>query len=379
MLSARCVVADKVFETRKYTTINILSFIVVLGLLIIITSIKSKAASYGLPDSLVSVTIDPKNSKIIYLPTRAGLYKSIDAGANWNLVNNEFGMWESKITIDPNNSAVLYTNAVFYSKAYPHGIFAIIKSNNSGHDWHLLTELEDYYDYRIFIDPNNSSIVYTSNEDRIYKSTNAGLNWEKIFSVAKEDANGPIVLSIGSQRKSSILYVCVPERGGHNRIIKSIDDGKSWINIDHSMDVPRSWGHMIKTIAVSPHNSNIIFAVFPNRLYKSSNGGKTWVLIKKSPYDKNDAEYIEIIFTNNQNVIYLNTELGIYRSANGGKDWKPTHPLKGVDNMVGSQIFTVDPRNYNIIYAGLREYSLYKSSNGGRTWKEIFRRPLIKE
>ena len=322
-------------------------------------------------DTIDSVIIDPQNSKIIYAITSRGILRSVDSGENWRLLDNgniligNIGI----LTIDPNNTSIMYASA--YIIVDGKGIGGIIKSKDSGFNWQLLMKLELAWEYRhissILVDPNNSSIIYITNRDNIYKSTDAGLNWEIIVS---ESSSGPI-LSIG--RESSILYASFTGRTS-SRILKSEDDGKSWMEIDDGFEYTEEHKlTYVKSIAISQHNKNVIYAVLSRRLYKSNDGGKSWKELEKSPYKTGNASHNNIILTNNQNIIYLVTGNALYRSTNGGKSWKKTH--RDEKNRIRTDFIAVDPKNHKIIFAGNNE-RLYKSINSGRTWKTILGRPL---
>ena len=333
-------------------------------------------------DDFAFIALDPRHSKVIYIATEAGaLYKSVNGGKKWNPVNNKFGVTRyGNLAIDPNDTAVMYANAFMINA--DEDIGGIMKSTNSGLDWHLLLELEDFLDYsaNVLIDPNNSSTVYVGGEGCIYKSTDAGLNWEKIFK--DTDPSVPIIVLDISRQKPSILYAGITGRD-YFRIMKSTDSGQTWIDINNGMDddviyientaVSR---HLIsfEKIAVSRHDPNTIYALFARRLYKSTDAGKSWKELKQSPYQEYDALHLDILLTNDPNIIYLNTyEKGLYRSANGGESWKKTH--RNEKDRIPMDFIAIDPKNHRVIYAGDYE-RLYKSTNSGRTWKTILNRPL---
>ena len=309
-------------------------------------------------DLINFVVVDPRNSRIIYATTSKGILRSIDGGENWILINDARITETTALAVDPNNTSIMYASA------FIDDVGGIIKSTDSGFSWQLLIELEHgWKDDRIsliLVDPNNSSIVYAADRRNIYKSADAGLNWEKIIS----DSGSNVILAIGSQRGSSILYTVFTDRTS-SRILKSVDDGKNWIDID---------GAPIGTIAVSPRNANIIYAVLSRKLYRSTNGGKSWEELKNTPYKRYDSSHRNILLTNNPNIVYLDTSWALYRSTNGGKSWREAH--RGEDNRIATNLLAIDPKDPKIIYAG-HNMRLYKSTNSGSTWKTILIRGQI--
>ena len=161
-----------------------------------------------------------------------------------------------------------------------------------------------------------------------------------------------------------------------SRILKSVDGGKNWIDMDGGFEDMWRRQARIKNIAVSPHNLNIIYAVLSERLYKSTDGGTSWNELKMSPNQKTGRNiwHRDILLTNDPNIIYLTTaESGLYRSTNGGKSWNKTH--RNEADRIRINFITIDPKNHKIIYAG-DNARLYKSTNSGRTWQTILNRPL---
>lgn len=317
-------------------------------------------------DTINSIVFTPKNSKIIYAATGIGLHRSVDSGKNWKLINNDIKV-SGTLIIDPNNTSVMYANNAYIKSENTVGI---IKSIDSGFNWQLLAEPEMrgcLEHNNILVDHNNSSMVYVAGMGCIYKSTNAGLSWEKvgndIGSYSGDDFSifDPIVLVAGRQ-KPSILYAGIMNRTS-SRILKSVDDGKNWIDIDNGIDYP----YYLETIAISPLDSNTIYAVFSSKLYRSTDGGQNWKELKNSPSKKYNTFHNDIALTNDPNIIYVKAEGDIYSSADGGTNWK--QPYQDNEEM-DIDFFAVDPQNHKIIYA-INHGKLYKSTNSGRKWKII--------
>ena len=323
-------------------------------------------------DELAFIALDPRDSKVVYAATKAGaLYKSVNGGKKWRHVNNKFDMTRhGNLAIDPNDTTIMYANAFMIDD--DENIGGIMKSTNSGLDWNLLMELKDFRNHKvsIVIDPNNSSTVYVgSRSGRIYKSTDAGLNWKTILDNIDDIGSSYAPILDISHTKPSILYAGVWDRNS-NRILKSIDNGQTWININNGMDN----GVSFVAIAVSQHDSNTVYALFSNCLYKSTNAGESWRELKKSPYEKYGTLHRGILLTTDPSIIYLNTTRGLYRSANGGESWGKTQRYEK-DNNIDADFIAVHPKNHRIIYAGNYK-RLYKSTNSGRTWKTILRHPV---
>ena len=151
------------------------------------------------------------------------------------------------------------------------------------------------------IDPNASKIIYAgtgesnmrnsvSIGDGIYKSTDAGSNWQKIGLDSTEHISKIII----DPSNSKSIFVSVPgplwSSSKHRGLYHTGDGGKSWNKI---LYIDEETG--CADIAMSPTNPNVLLATFwkfrrqpfsfnsggnSSALYKSVDGGKTWKKIE---------------------------------------------------------------------------------------------------
>jgi len=145
--------------------------------------------------------------------------------------------------------------------------------------------------------------------------------------------------------------------------IRAVKPSHTAGTLDNGIDYP----YYLETIAISPLDSNTIYAVFSSKLYRSTDGGQNWKELKNSPSKKYNTFHNDIALTNDPNIIYVKAEGDIYSSADGGTNWK--QPYQDNEEM-DIDFFAVDPQNHKIIYA-INHGKLYKSTNSGRKWKII--------
>jgi len=67
----------------------------------------------GLPTkrTVNGFTVDPENSKIMFVAMRDGLFKSMDAGASWKTVGNELKNLAA-VTINPKKPTEMYLSTM---------------------------------------------------------------------------------------------------------------------------------------------------------------------------------------------------------------------------------------------------------------------------
>ncbi len=175
------------------------------------------------------IIVDQKNPTIVYATTQGstefsdktgdgqGVYKSKNRGKTWKKINRGLGTVEiNTISIDPKNSKILYLGTD------DDGVY---KSVNGGNLWKRLTVqgLPDSYGVGdIAIDPKNHNIVYIATVDYfrlfnsrglvgdhgVYRSTNGGKTWEAF----NDGLNHKGAFSLELDSKRNVLYVGT--RGG---------------------------------------------------------------------------------------------------------------------------------------------------------------------
>jgi photosystem II stability/assembly factor-like uncharacterized protein len=178
----------------------------------------------------------------------------------------------------------------------------------------------------------------------VWRTDDYGRTWNPIFDQEPTSSIGAIVVSPSN---SNIIYVGSgeglhrPDLSVGNGIYKSVDGGKTWMHLGLRN------GQQISAMAIDPGN--------PDRLF---------VAVVGHPYGPNP-------------------ERGIYRSLDGGGTFKK---VLGIDANVGGKDVEIDPANPQIVYATLWEAregpwengswsgtqgGIYKSEDGGTTWKKL--------
>ncbi|MGE4100133.1 MAG: WD40/YVTN/BNR-like repeat-containing protein [Hyphomonadaceae bacterium] len=141
-------------------------------------------------------------------------------------------------------------------------------------------------------------------------------------------------------------------------------------------------GSHVSGMAVQQRAGKILAACMPGTLMGSSDGGVTWdALIPDLP--EVGAYSVRCFEGADKTRIYVGTQpVGLYRSDDGGVSWvdlasvrsAPMHdkwrfPAPG--HLPHLKTLTVDPRNSDVIYAGVEQGALLKSIDGGRTWVDL--------
>lgn len=306
---------------------------------------------------ITALAVDPVDN-IIYIGAAAGgIFKSTDLGETF-LPKTDFypSLSIGSLRIDPNNRNIIYCGtgeANSSGDSYPG--FGLLKSTDYGETWNLIGLEKTRHIAQIQVHPLNSNIIYVAASGHlysndtirgIYKSTDAGLNWNRVLFV--NDSTAAIDVDV-DPTDINIVYATFFERmrsrtyrkaaGKSSGIYKTTDGGNTWAQMTNGLPAGNPKIGRI-SVAVAKSNSNYVYA-----LYKEA----------ETNYGTNNGFH------------------GFFRSTNKGNSWTkmPNGNLPGEFSSFGWYfgLIDVDPTDHNKVYIG--EVDLMYSPNGGNSWTNI--------
>ena len=329
------------------------------------------------------------SSEGVYADSSGGVYKSTDGGDNWQAMNQGLYRkpkeWEKDVrelmsiyslTMDLKNSKIIYVMT-------QEGIY---KSTNGGKKWEPFKRSprihKDFSDVSsLIIDPKDADVLYARVFQAFYKSTDGGKKWVNIFDVTERKGYypgagivpPPDVLAIDPQ-DTEVLYL--GHGGSANRdggIYKSIDGGKNW-------DIILQTDAIVSALTINPDNPKIIYAgTRSHGIFRSTDGGARWEKINDGLKIMGTGTVYEriaylMIDPVHSDTVYAGTGVGVFKSTDQGIQW---HGLTdGWPKEVAAIQLAIDPKNPMIMYAGTaNDYSesgnngIYKSMDGGKSWE----------
>jgi photosystem II stability/assembly factor-like uncharacterized protein len=321
-------------------------------------------SSRGLPElsSISGITFDPSSPSTIYVINEYyygeyGVYKTIDGGETWNLIDNGIRYSHvSEIAINPLSPATLYVGT-------EDGMF---KTIDGGNHWvSCNTGLPTNSDfYSLAIDPENTNVVYTGTYNKgLYKTDDGGDHWFPINNgLPATFWTSDLVFDPSD---SSTVYA-----GTYNGVYRSVNGGSKWSLTGNGLEQSD-----VLNIILDPSNPFILYAATRKGLYKSLNKGDEWFLSTIGISTNNVISFS--VDPSDPQILYAGTvRMGLFRSLDNGKTWDSMDI--GFPNSEIRKII-VDPQNSDTIYIALRTHYLYKESSlgvfksldKGATWKPI--------
>ena len=355
-------------------------------------------ATYGPPGGIgFDIVIHPRSSNIVYAADNpSGVLRSEDGGRTWKTKNRGITAFSGpssdgvpiySVTVDPNDPSILWAGA--------QGTRGVFKSTDGGETWTRkdrgILEWSDITVRGFAVKPGNSKVVLMAVEiattgrkyeipkswGRVYLTENGGDNWRSIW-------NGPCLASriLYDPRNPQIVYVStgsfdrvsLDHDGRGLGILKSVDGGRSWKQINNTIEVL-----YVGSIAMDPRDSRVLYAASggpsyvsaptAGGIYKTTDGGESWMKILGE-----DTFTLVVICPSNPDIVYAGSERCFFRSNDGGRNWirlcndnEVSWGPKGVKVGVPTSA-VVSPTNPSLILVNNYRGGIVRSEDGGKTW-----------
>ena len=381
----------------------------------------------------IGIAVAPSDSNTVYAtvdsPQLGGIYRSDDAGENWQRVGTDRRAWArgsdfAEIDVDPRNKEIVYTAAI-----------AAYRSTDGGKTWTAFKGAPGGDDYHtLWINPENPNIMLLATDQGAVVSVNGGETWSSWYNQPTAqfyhvitDNQFPYWVYGGQQESGS---AGVKSRGDNGAITfrdwrtvgveeygyvapdplhpNLIYGGKA-TRFDTTTgqvqnvapEILRSGKYrFLRTapILFSPVDPTVLYLA-GNVLFKTTNGGSSWDIIspdlsrekpevpasigifrrpEMATQQRRGVIYAVAPSPKDINVIWAGTDDGlIHVTKDGGKNWKNVTP-PAIDSW--SKISQIDASHFdvNTAYVAVNRIRLddqkphvYRTTDGGTSWQEI--------
>ena len=239
--------------------------------------------------------IHPTTSSTVFAVADSTVYRSLDGGDSWNMMNTGLPKAVRAMVIDPQNPSKLYA-ALFFVGVY--------RSLDGGATWAAAGNgLTEDRVISIAIDPVTPSTLFAGTLDGLFRTTDGADSWQAINNGLTELNIRPIAVDPGTP---STVYVGTFDGGA----FRSRNGGDSWTAINTGLP-----GLIVIALAVDPSTPSTLYAgTFDNGIARSLNGGDTWQTSDSGLYN-NNLETI-VIDPTDPSILYAGTRRdGVYQCA----------------------------------------------------------------
>jgi photosystem II stability/assembly factor-like uncharacterized protein len=330
------------------------------------------------------IRIHPTNDNILWAgSSNGGAWSSTDKGQSWKLAEftDILSLGISDIAISQSNPNLMFIatgdkNGSYMTNAYSIGI---LKSIDAGKTWNLASQSYKPTDYflatRIQIHPSNPNIVYFSSSKGIFRTKDAGANWEKVYN------SNSIVYDLEFRPGNPLfMYAC-----SSGKIIRSTDGGDTWGQVfamdgSSRIQLATSPADPLYVYAVGARNSNGSFS----GLARSTDGGTTFTFMSKTPNilsiepdgsgNTGQGTYDLALAASpvDKDLIFVGG-IHTWKSTDGGKNWKLLNHWTGSYFLpyvhADQHHIVINPRTLELY--NTNDGGIYSSTDNGVNWKDI--------
>jgi photosystem II stability/assembly factor-like uncharacterized protein len=319
--------------------------------------------------------------------TGGGLWKTTDGGNTWfPVTDGKIGSSSiGAVAVAETNPDIVYIGGgetqLRGSITQGDGVY---KSADGGKTWRHLGLRDTQAVARIRVHPTNPDIVYVAalghpygdNEERgIFRSTDGGNTWQKVLYKSPKAGGADIVIDRTNPR---VVYASLWQvyrkawkmwgGGPDSGLYKSENGGDTWVELTRNPGMPEAPIGKIG-VTVSPADPKRVFAIVEaagGGVFRSDDAGATWKRTNEERKLRQRAFYYSRIYADPQDrdtVYALNVDF--WKSTDGGvtfdQEIKPPHG----DN----HDLWIDPNNPKRM-CGSDDGGGHVSLNGGETWTE---------
>ncbi|MFA7361780.1 MAG: T9SS type A sorting domain-containing protein [Candidatus Kapaibacterium sp.] len=292
-----------------------------------------------------------QSASVFFEGNDGGIYKTTNGGTSWTDLSNGLAISQIyRIGVAQTSSTTVLTG---------------LQDNGSklfsGGSWSDVTGGDGM---ECIVDYSNAQYMYaTYVRGTIYRSTNGGISFPTTIS-----ANLP-----GGQRTGAWVtpYIIDPNNSstliaGYDSVYKSTNRGNTWTLISQSL----STSAKLRSLAIAPSNSNILYTADRTAMWKTTNGGATnWTSVTLPALSGNYITYLTVKNTD-QNTVWLTcggytSGTKVFESTNGGTNW--TNISTGLPNLpVMCILHYKTATDRNVLFAGT-DLGVYVK-DGANSW-----------
>jgi photosystem II stability/assembly factor-like uncharacterized protein len=306
-------------------------------------------------DQALALAVAPSAPDTLYACYSDGFYRSTDGGATWSPCE-DFGLplgedYASMLSYSQEETSlplvVSAQDANLLLADLPAGVY---RSTDAGDSWTMVRGLppmnavpteDDPYPSRntygelpIVQDPDTPSTFYTvktfqtgSRDICLYTSTDSGLTWHRVATLAKANSDGYFPLTMDPGHPLTLYAEKVHYEAGDDstgfsydtpELSRSIDGGTTWdpVSVDGLDDNVVAPSGALYADPWTPGTLYLVTETYApgsgKAVYHSADSGDTWERLSDLPKAVEDAWYLHVV-TAPDGSLYVKTDSSVFR------------------------------------------------------------------
>lgn len=323
-----------------------------------------------------------------------GVWKTDDYGRTWNPIFDEAPTGSvGDIAVSPTHPNVIYVGSGEGLHRPDLGVGdGIFKSIDGGATWAHIGLADVQQVGRLIVHPTDPDEVFVAglghpygpNTQRgVFRTMDGGKTWKRVLYINQN--TGAIQVEFDPQNPQ-IVYASLWEhregpwenarfKGPHSGLYKSPDGGDTWIQLkDGFPTAAQGLGRI--GIGISPSDPSRIYATVDARenggVYRSDDAGLSWKLVETDYRIWGRAsDFAELkVHPNDPDVVYAGN-IAAYRSTDAGETWMCIKGAPGGDDY---HRIWINPLKPDIMLFAADQGATI-TVNGGRTWSSWYNQP----
>ncbi len=290
--------------------------------------------------SIGAIALAPSNPNVVWVGTGEGnprndvvdgrgVFMSPDAGKSWRFMGLGDVGQITPIVIDPANPDVVFVAALGHVWA-PNAERGVFRTADGGKTWQKVLFVNDTTGVAdLIMVPGNPRVLFAGlwqfvrypwelqsggAGSGIYRSTDGGLNWERLKQGLPASPLGRIALAVGPTNPSHVYTLIETKQG---MLWDSKDQGDHWSKVSdfHGLSARPFYFSLMH---VSPVDDRKLF-FSSYLLLRSDDGGKTTTPIDRGVHVDHHALWID---PQNPDRMIQGNDGGVYVTENGAQSWR---------------------------------------------------------
>lgn len=335
---------------------------------------------------VVDLEVNPEDPTEFYVAyATGGLWYSANNGQSFtSIFDNEEVMGIGDIAVNWKTGAIWVGTGEVNSSRSSYAGTGVYKSSDKGKSWHYLGLPESHHIGKIQLHPSDDNTawiavlghLYSSNKERgVYKTTDGGATWKQTLFI--DNHTGVVDIDINPQNPLE-LYAAAwyktrsawnfEEAGKTSGLYKSSDGGNSWVLLSkEGSGFPIGDGVGRIGVAVYPKNPQVVYAILDNNFRKPDTALKKedslsyelrrFEKITKEEFAQLTPQRLDTFLKRNKLFPRYNANMLLERVSNGSL--KP--------NALWEFLFDA---NTALLHTPIIGAEIYRSENGGQSWKK---------
>ena len=309
----------------------------------------------GQGDYDLCIAVSPSDANEVYIGG-VNSWKSINGGVDWTCVNH----WSTSPpeVVHADKHVLAYQSSTVLFEGNDGGIY---KTTNGGTNWIDLTDgMVTSQIYRIGVSQTSVTTVLTGMQD----------NGTKKYSSSWSDVKGGDGMECIVDYSDANYMYATYVRGQITRSVNGFTDWHTEVDISANIPGGQPTGAWVTPYVIDPNNSSTLFAGY-DQVWKTIDRGNDWTSASQVLSSSNKLRSLAIA-PSNSNVLYAADQTHMWKTTTGSGTWSSITLPSLSNSITYIAVKNDDPSTVWFTVGGYTSgQKVYQSVDGGSNWTEI--------